>query len=217
VVGGRRDDAGVALIAHLWSLGADAEFVRADVCKDTDVRAMVDKVVNRFGRLDVAVNNAGAESIIAPITHQTAENYTTTFDANVLGVLLSVKHEARVMQEQGRGSIINITSPYGHEGAPGAAVYVGSKRAVEVITKMVALELAKFGVRVNGVTPGPADTDVLNRLTKTSENDEGALAEDPTARLGRSKELADAMVFMASDDTPYATGEILHMDRSCDD
>src|SRR5258706_13310846 len=131
VVAGRRDEAGKALVKELRSLGSEAEFINADVRKEDDVRAMVDKTVARFGRLDVAVNNAGTEGRVGPITDQTAESYNATFDTNVLGVILSMKHEVRVMQQQRSGSIINISSTYGHEGAPGGAIYVGSKHAVE--------------------------------------------------------------------------------------
>src|ERR1700723_3623467 len=130
VVAGRRDEAGNALVKELRSLGSEAEFINTDVRKDDDVRALVDRTVGRFGRLDVAVNNAGTEGQVGPITDQTAESFAATFDTNVLGVLLSLKHEVRVMQAQGSGSIVNISSTYGHEGAAFASVYVGSKHAV---------------------------------------------------------------------------------------
>src|SRR3989449_10679450 len=147
VVAGRRDEAGKALVKELRAFGSEAEFFNADVRKEDDVRALVDKTVARFGRLDVAVNNAGTEGQAGPITDQTAESYAATFDTNVLGVILSMKHEVRVMQGQGSGSgsIINISSTYGHEAAAGASIYVGSKHAVEGITKSVALEIAKSG------------------------------------------------------------------------
>ena len=122
-VAGRRDEAGQALVKELRSFGSDAEFINADVRKEDDVRALVDKTVARFGRLDVAVKNAGTEGQVGPIADQTAESYAATFDTNVLGMLLSVKHEVRAMQGQGRGSIINISSTCGHEGAAGASVY----------------------------------------------------------------------------------------------
>jgi len=170
VVTGRRDEAGAALAEELRTFGAKAEFINADVRKDDDVRAMVDQTVARFGRLDVAVNNAGTEGRVGPIVDQTAETFAATFDTNVLGVVLSMKHEVRVMQEQGSGSIVQHSSTYGHEGAAGASVYVGSKHAVEGITKSVALEVAKAGIRVNGVAPGPTDTGMLTRFTGTSEN-----------------------------------------------
>jgi NAD(P)-dependent dehydrogenase (short-subunit alcohol dehydrogenase family) len=160
VVAGRHDDAGKVLAEQLRSIGSEAEFINADVRNEDDVRALVDQTVARFGRLDVAVNNAGTEGRPSPITDQTADTYTATFDTNVLGVILSMKHQVRVMQEQGSGSIINISSTYGHEGAAGASVYVGSKHAVEGITKSVALEVAKSGIRVNAVAPGPTDTKI---------------------------------------------------------
>ena len=214
VVNGRRDEAGQALAAELRALGAEAEFIKADVRKDDDVRALVDKTVAKFGRLDVAVNNAGTDGLVGAITDQTAESVAATFDTNVVGVILSMKHETRVMQKQGSGNIINITSTYGHEGAAYAAVYVGSKRMLskQRITKSVALELAPSGIRVNGVAPGPTDTDMLTRFTKTSENKAGLVAQVPLARLGLSEELANAIVFIASDDASYITGHILNVD-----
>ena len=117
VAAGRRHEAGQALVKELRSLGSEAEFINADVRKEDEVRALVDETVARFGRLDVAVNNAGTEGHGGPITDQTADSYAATFDTNVLGVLLSMKHEVRVMKGQGSGSIINISSTYGHEGA----------------------------------------------------------------------------------------------------
>src|SRR6202046_1573622 len=150
VVSGRRDEAGQKLLAELRALGGEAEYWRADVRHEADVRDLIDKTVARFGHLDVAVNNAGTEGQVGPITNQTAESYAATFDTNVLGVILSMKHEVRVMQAQGSGAIINISSTYGHEGAAGASVYVGSKHAVEGITKSVALEIAKSGIRGDG-------------------------------------------------------------------
>src|SRR5258706_700845 len=167
VVAGRRDEVGKALVKELRSFGSEAEFVNADVRKEDDVRALVDKTVARFGRLDIAVNNAGTEGRVGPITDQTAESYAATFDTNVLGVILSMKHEVRVMQGQGSGSIINISSTYGHEGAAGASVYFGSKHAVEGITKSWALEIAKSGIRVNSVAPGPTDTGMFTPFSGT--------------------------------------------------
>jgi len=212
VVTGRRDEAGKALAEELRALGAEAEFISADVRHEDDVRALVDETVARFGRLDVAVNNAGTEGQVGPITDQTAQTYAATFDTNVLGVLLSMKHQVRVMQQQGGGNIVNISSTYGHEGAAGASVYVGSKHAVEGITKSVALEVAKAGIRVNAVAPGPTDTGMLTRFTGTPENKAALVAQVPLARLGRTEELADAIVFIASDQASYITGHVLNVD-----
>jgi NAD(P)-dependent dehydrogenase (short-subunit alcohol dehydrogenase family) len=212
VVSGRKQDAGQALVRELRSLGAEAEFVQADVHNEEDVRRLVDRTVERFGRLDVAVNNAGTEGQVGPITDQTAESYAATFDTNVLGVILSMKHEVRVMKGEGRGSIINISSTYGHEGAAGASIYVASKHAVEGLTKSVALEVAKSGIRVNAVAPGPTDTGMLTRFTRTPENKAALVTTVPMGRLGRSEELADAIVFLASDAASFINGHILNVD-----
>src|SRR3989442_10471061 len=126
VVSGRREAEGEALEAELRRLGAEAAFIQADVRRDDEVSNLVDKTVARFGRLDVAVNNASTEGQVGPITDQTAESYAATFDTNVLGVILSMKHEVRVMRGQGSGNIMNISSTYGHDGAAGAAVHLES-------------------------------------------------------------------------------------------
>jgi NAD(P)-dependent dehydrogenase (short-subunit alcohol dehydrogenase family) len=212
VVAGRRDETGKALVEELRAFGTEAEFINADVRKEDDVRALVDKTIARFGRLDVAVNNAGTDGKVGPITDQTAESYAATFDTNVLGVILSVKHEVRVMQGQRSGTIINISSTYGHEGAAGASIYAGSKHAVEGVTKSVALEVAKSGLRVNAVAPGPTDTGMVTRFTGTPENKAALVAGVPMARLGRAEELANAIVFLASDEASYITGHILNVD-----
>jgi NAD(P)-dependent dehydrogenase (short-subunit alcohol dehydrogenase family) len=212
VVAGRRDEAGEALVRELRSFGSEAEFIKADVRKEEDVRVLVDTTVARFGRLDVAVNNAATEGQVGPITDQTAESVAATFDTNVVGVILSMKHEVRAMKEQGSGSIINISSTYGHEGAPGASVYVGAKHAVEGITKSVALEVADSGIRVNGVAPGPTDTGMLTRFTGTPENKAALVTGVPLARLGLSEEVADGIVFIASDEASFITGHILNVD-----
>jgi NAD(P)-dependent dehydrogenase (short-subunit alcohol dehydrogenase family) len=212
VVSGRRDEVGRELAKELRSLGAEAEFVNADVRKDSDVRALVDGTVARFGRLDVAVNNAGTEGLVGPITEQTAESYAATFDTNVLGVVLSMKHEVRVMLGQRSGSIINISSTYGHEGAAGASIYVASKFAVEGLSKSVARETATSGIRVNVVAPGPTDTGMLTRFTQTPENKAALVATVPMGRLGLTEELAAAIVFLASEEASFVTGHVLNVD-----
>src|SRR6202522_2711174 len=203
VVAGRRDEVGKALVKELRSFGSEAEFINADVRKEDDVRTLVDQTVARFGRLDVAVNNAGTEGQVGPITEQTAESYAATFDTNVLGVILSMKHEVRVMRGQGSGSIINVSSTYGHEGAAGASIYAGSKHAVEGITKSVALEVAKSGIRVNAVAPGATDTGMLTSFTGTPKNKAALTAGVPLGPLGLTEAVADAIVFIASDQASF--------------
>src|SRR5580693_1982899 len=212
VVSGRRDDAGEALAVELRAIGAEAEFIRADVRHENDVRNLVDNTVARFGRLHVAVNNAGTEGKPGPVTEQTAESYAATFDTNVLGTVLSLKHEMRVMLAQGHGSIINLSSTMGHKGAPGASIYTASKHAVEGLTKAAALEGAGYGVRVNAVAPGPVETEMLNRFTGNADRKAGLIAGVPLKRSGTSDEIARAIVFLASDQASFVTGQIVSVD-----
>jgi NAD(P)-dependent dehydrogenase (short-subunit alcohol dehydrogenase family) len=212
VLAGRREDAGQRLAGELSGLGADAAFIKADVRHDDEVRNLVDQTVARFGRLDAAVNSAGTEGKPGPLTEQTAKSYAATFDTNVLGTLLSMKHELRAMQAQGSGSIVNISSSCGHQGARGASVYAASKHAVEGMTKSAALEAATFGVRVNAVAPGPTETAMLNRFTGTPEGKAALVSSVPLGRVGAPGEIARAVVFLASDKASFVTGQILAAD-----
>jgi NAD(P)-dependent dehydrogenase (short-subunit alcohol dehydrogenase family) len=212
IVSGRREEEGRKLETELRALDAEAEFVRADVRHEDDVRNLVDQTVQRFGRLDVAVNNAGTEGKPGPITEQSSESYAATFDTNVLGTLLSMKHELRVMLPQGSGSIVNVSSTYGRTGAPSASVYVASKHAVEGLTKSAALEAAGSGVRVNVVAPGPIETGMLNRFTGTNERKAGLVGGVPLKRTGRPEEIAQTIVFLSSDKAPFITGASFAVD-----
>ena len=212
VVSGRRDEAGEALARELNAISGAAHYIRADVRHEDDVRTLVDETVARFGRLDVAVNNAGTEGTPGPVTEQTAESYAATFDTNVLGTVLSLKHEMRVMLAQGHGSIINLSSTMGHKGAPGASIYTASKHAVEGLTKAAALEGAASGVRVNAVAPGPIDTDMLTRFTGSPDRKAGLIAGVPAGRSGTPEEIAGAIVFLASDQASFVTGQIVSVD-----
>jgi NAD(P)-dependent dehydrogenase (short-subunit alcohol dehydrogenase family) len=197
------------LAKELRALGAEATYVRADVRNDDDVRKLVDTTLSRFGRLDVAVNNAGTEGTPGPLTDQTKESYAATFDTNVLGTILSMKHELRVMQAQGHGNIVNLSSVVGQIGVPSASVYTASKHAVEGLTKSAALEAAPFGVRVNAVAPGPVETGMLERFTGTTERKAGLIATVPLKRAGTPDEIAEAIVFVASDKASFVTGQTL--------
>ena len=212
VVAGRREEDGKKLEKELRELGAEAQFVKADVRHESEIQSLVDETVKRFGRLDVAVNNAGTGGPKGPITSQTPETYAGTFETNVLGVLLSMKHELRVMLPQGRGSIINVSSILGQEGVAGNALYVASKHAVEGLTKSAALEAAGTGVRVNIVAPGPVDTGMLDRFTGTSEAKAALASGVPIGRIGEPDEIAAAVQFLASDKASFITGHSLVVD-----
>src|SRR6202011_1202227 len=212
VVSGRHDKEGQELAAELQALGAEAIFVRTDVRNDDEVRDLVVQTVKRFGRLDIAVNNAGTEGLRGLVTEQTAESYAATFDTNVLGVLLSMKHELRVMLPKGSGSIVNVSSAYGSVGAAGASVYVASKHAVEGMTKSAALEVGGTGVRVNVVAPGTTDTGMLTRFTSTDENKLALVSTVPVKRLAKPDEIAHVIAFVASANASYMTGASIPVD-----
>src|SRR2546429_6849599 len=213
VVSGRHDDEGRKLATELRNLGTEAEFVRTDVRHEEEVKNLVDKIIARFGRLDIAVNNAGTVGTPGSAADVTPESYQAIFDTNVLGVLLCMKYEIRTMLRQGKGSIVNISSSYGKVGGPTAAVYVGSKHAVEGITKSAALELAGTGVRVNIVGPGPTETGMFNRFAQTTENKANFLETPiPTKRIGTPEEIANAIVFIGSDKASYIIGASLAVD-----
>src|ERR1700730_16986536 len=212
VVSGRRDEIGEALVTELRTLGAEAEYVRADVRHEDDVRNLVDQTVALFGRLAVAVNNAGTEGKPGPVIEQSPGSYAAVFDSNVLGTLLSMKHELRVMLPQGRGSIINLSSTAGQRGVPGVPIYVASKHAVDGLTRSAALEAAASGVRVNAVAPGPIETEMLERFTGSADRKAALIAGVPLRRAGTPDEVARCIVFLASDKASFITGEILRVD-----
>src|SRR5271170_7751979 len=212
VVSGRREAEGKALEVTLRSLGTEAAFILADVRHEDDVHNLVEQTVGRFGRLDVAVNNAGTEGKPGPLTEQTSDSYAGMFETNVLGTLLSVKHELRVMQPQGSGSIINISSTMGERGAANLSLYTASKHAVEGLTKSAALEAAAFGVRVNAVAPGPTDTEMLGRLARDPDRRAAMIASVPLGRTATAEEVAEAILFVASDKASFITGQVLSVD-----
>lgn len=209
VCSGRNEAAGARLVAELRELGAEAEFVRAEVSSEDQVRHLVDQTVARFGRLDVAVNSAGTEGTPGSIVHQTVESYSATFDANVLGTFLSMKHELRVMLAQEHGVIVNLSSTMGSRGNPQNPIYVASKHAIEGLTKSAALDAARANVRVNAVAPGPIDTGMLDRIAGGAAKVAAVAAGIPAGRIGTPEEVADAIVFLASDRSRYISGQIL--------
>jgi NAD(P)-dependent dehydrogenase (short-subunit alcohol dehydrogenase family) len=209
VVSGRRDEEGEALAAELRESGTRAEYIRADVSSEDDVQALVEGTVKLFGKLDVAVNNAGFTGGRGPLTTQTLEAYDAVFDANVRGVFLSLKHELRVMTEQGFGSIVNLSSTFGERGGAGAAIYSASKHAVNGFTRSAALEVAAQGIRVNAVAPGPVATGGLDRFAGGQENIAAMAATVPAGRLGQVDEIADVITFLASNEARFVTGQII--------
>lgn len=213
VVSGRRDEVGHALAAELRALGAQAEYLRADVRMEAEVRSLVEQTVERFGRLDVAVNNAGTEGQLGPVTEQSEANYRSTFDTNVLGTLLALKHEMRVMLKQGAGAIVNLSSVAGQVGIAGAAVYAASKHAVEGLTKSAALEGAAAGVRVNAVAPGWIASSGMDTYGGAMRSLIPKLKDHvPLRRMGLEAEVSAAIVFLLSPAAAFITGVTLQID-----
>ncbi|MEV6995694.1 SDR family oxidoreductase [Streptomyces sp. NPDC093228] len=209
VFSGRRNQEGQALAAELRELGGEAEFIRADVSNENDIKALVDGGVKRFGRLDAAVNNAGNTGAPGALTTVTDEAYNAVFDTNVRGLLFSLKHELRVMTEQGFGSIVNLSSTFGERGGRGAGLYVASKHAVNGFTRTAALEVADKGIRVNAIAPGPVSTGGLDRFAGGEAAAASLAAGVPMGRIGHVDEIADVIKFLVSDDARFLTGQIV--------
>jgi NAD(P)-dependent dehydrogenase (short-subunit alcohol dehydrogenase family) len=212
VVSGRRQQEGADFATELQAMGVEAEFIYADVRQEKDLENLIQRTVGKFGRLDIAVNNAGTEGKPGPITEQTAESYAATFETNVLGVLLSMKQELRVMKAQGYGSIVNVSSTLGIRGGAGASVYSASKHAVEGLTKSAALEVASMGIRVNAVAPGPIDTGMFDRFAGSPESKERTKVKLPVQRLGKPEEVANTIVYIGSNSAPFLTGQSIVVD-----
>jgi NAD(P)-dependent dehydrogenase (short-subunit alcohol dehydrogenase family) len=212
VITGRRETEGGQVVAEINKAGGTAVFFKADFSKESDVRAAVDFVVTKFGRLDVAFNNAGVEAI-GPTLEITEAIYQSVFDINVWGVLAAMKHEIKAMLKTGGGAIVNTTSAFGHVGAAQVTVYVGSKHAVEGMTKCVALEFAKQNIRVNTVSPGAIETDMIDRFAgKQGAARDALTALHPVGRLGKSQEIAAAVLYLCSDAAKFTTGTSLKVD-----
>jgi len=212
VITGRREKEGADVAAQITKTGGTAAFVRADVAKDADVARAIEFVLSTHRRLDVAFNNAGVE-IAGPLNEVTEEQYRRAFDINVWGVLNSMKHEIAAMLKTGGGAIVNTSSVAGHIGLPQASIYVATKHAVEGLTKAVALEFAKQGIRVNAIAPGSIDTDMVDRLVgKDGDRRNWLLSLHPVGRLGTSEEIAAAVLYLASDAAKFTTGTTLLVD-----
>src|SRR5215831_19172084 len=210
VLSGRREKEGEAVVKETKKLGGDAAFIRTDIAKDADVKAMVDFTVEKFGRLDIAFNNAGVEWK-GPLDRATEAEYRRIFDINVWGVLNSMRHEIPAMLKNGGGAIVNTSIVAGHVGLAQVSVYIASKHAVEGLTKSVALEFAKQNIRINAIAPGVIDTEMFDRFAGDELRDQ-ITAITPVGRIGASDEIAAAVLYLASDDAKFTTGASLVVD-----
>jgi NAD(P)-dependent dehydrogenase (short-subunit alcohol dehydrogenase family) len=213
VVAGRREAQGKETIDLIRAAGGEGLLVKTDVSRAADVLALVQKTVERFGRLDVAFNNAGIEGSWSPIAEQSEEDWDSTIDINLKGVWLCLKYEIQQMLKQGGGgAIVNMASVAGFIGSAGAAAYCASKHGVMALTKSAALETARNGIRVNVVCPAVIETPMGERLWGAPEAKKFALGLHPIGRFGRPEEIADAVVWMCSDGASFMTGQSLVLD-----
>jgi len=214
VVSGRRETEGNQTVALIRKAGGDATFVKTDVASEADVAALVAKTLSTYGRLDAAFNNAGVEGRPGPIHEQTVENYHHTMNANVLGVVLSLKHEIAAMLKHGGGAIVNNSSVAGLIGFPGVAIYAASKHAVLGLTKSTALEYATQGIRINAVSPGGIETPMFDRFAGGAGTEARAqiAAMHPIGRAGQPEEIAEAVLWLCSDKASFVTGQSLAVD-----
>jgi NAD(P)-dependent dehydrogenase (short-subunit alcohol dehydrogenase family) len=210
VLTGRREKEGAQVVEEIKKVGGGAAFVRTDVAKDADVKAMVDFTVDKFGRLDVAFNNAGVEWK-GPLDQATEAEYRRIFDINVWGVLNSMRYEIPAMLKNGGGAIVNNSSVAGHVGLAEVSIYTASKHAVEGLTKSVALEFAKRNIRINAVAPGAIATEMFARFAGDALRDQ-ITSMVPAGRVGASEEIAAAVLYLCSDDAKFTVGTTLVVD-----
>jgi NAD(P)-dependent dehydrogenase (short-subunit alcohol dehydrogenase family) len=213
VVAGRREAEGEKTVEMVRAAGGDGLFVKAELTKASEVEGVVQKAVEKFGRLDIAFNNAGVEGVWVPIINQSEEDWDRTINTNLKSVWLCLKYEIKQMIRQGGGgAIVNMASISGLVGSAKAAAYSASKHGVIGLTQSAALETARSGIRVNAVCPGAIETSMTERLFGAPKVHQYVLSCHPIGRFGKPEEVAEAVVWMCSDRASFMTGQTLVLD-----
>jgi NAD(P)-dependent dehydrogenase (short-subunit alcohol dehydrogenase family) len=212
VVAGRREAEGKETVDLMRKAGGDGFFVKTDVAKAADVQALVEKTVDKFGRLDTAFNNAGIEGNWMPMLDISEDDWDRTIDINLKGVWLCLKYEIQQMLKSGGGTIVNMSSVAGLMGSPGAAPYCASKHGVIGLTRTAALEQAKQKIRVNAVCPAVIESPMEQRLFGDPEVHKFAVGMHPIGRIGTAREVAEAVLWMCSEKSSFMTGHYLVLD-----
>jgi NAD(P)-dependent dehydrogenase (short-subunit alcohol dehydrogenase family) len=213
VFSGRRDAEGEVTTKLIHETGAECLYVHSDASNEEDIKALVQKTIKTYGRLDCAFNNAGIESPAKPLHEHLIEEFDNLMAINVRGLFLCMKYEIQHMLTQGAGVIVNNSSTQGLFSYPGNSLYTASKHAVMGLTRSAALDYAKQGIRINAVNPGSITTELLDRAFKQlgiSADDVKSLV--PMGRVGQAEEVAQAVVFLCSDAASYITGQPLVID-----
>jgi len=215
VIGARDIDAGKEVVDFIKKNGGKSVFVKTDVASEVSVKNLVDFAVKLFGRIDIMFNNAGVD-LAKPVTETSEEELNSVLNVNLKGVFYGCKYAIPYMSKQGNGSIINTASTAGIVGLPNMAAYSASKGGVVLLTKEMAIDYAKKGIRVNCVCPGAIMTPMLKKFIDKSPNPEETIKNlgemHPIGRIGKPEEIANAVLFLASDESSFVTGHALIVD-----
>jgi len=207
------ENGGAQTVALIQGAGGVAHFVGCDVTRDAEVAALIARVLELYGRLDYAFNNAGIEIEKGRLAEGDESEFDAIMGVNVKGVWLCMKHQLPVMLKQGGGAIVNTASVAGLMAAPKMSIYCASKHAVLGLTRSAAVEYARKNIRINAVCPGVIDTEMFRRAHEADpKKADFAAAMHPVGRIGKAEEVAAAVLYLCSDAAAFVTGVALPVD-----